>query len=193
MRRTVRRTLGAMLILGWGLPVGAQGRPDPAATLAAQRTAMAALAAMDGVWRGSASVVLPSGEKRTLVQTERVGPFLEGSVKVIEGRGYASNGELEFNAVATISFDPATKAYRMHSYAQGNVGDFEFVPGSEGFTWTIPAGPMTIRYTATVKDGHWREVGERLMPGKDPVRFFEAELDRVGSTDWPAAGAVGPR
>jgi hypothetical protein len=28
------------------------------------------------------------------------------------------------------------------------------------------------------------------MPGKDPIRFFEMDLKRVGDTDWPAAGAV---
>ena len=31
---------------------------------------------------------------------------------------------------------------------------------------------MTIHYTAVVKDGTWREVGDRVVPGKDPVRFF---------------------
>jgi len=31
------------------------------------------------------------------------------------------------------------------------------------------------------------------VPGKEPVRFFEANLKRVGDTNWPAAGAVGPK
>ena len=34
--------------------------------------------------------------------------------------------------------------------------------------WEIPAGPMKIRYTATVKDGKWLEVGDRIQPGKRP-------------------------
>jgi hypothetical protein len=49
---------------------------------------------------------------------------------------------------------------------------------------------MTIRYTATIKDGKWRELGDRVLPGKDPFRFYEMELTRVGDSDWPAAGAV---
>jgi hypothetical protein len=49
---------------------------------------------------------------------------------------------------------------------------------------------MTIRYTATVKDGAWKEVGERVAPGQAPVQFFEMNLKRVGDTDWPAAGAI---
>jgi hypothetical protein len=81
----------------------------------------------------------------------------------------------------------------MHSYAQGNVGDFALTPTADGFSWDIPAGPMTIRYTAVVRDGAWREVGDRIMPGKEPVRYFEMNLRRVGDTDWPAAGAVGPK
>ncbi len=173
----------------------AQGRPDPAKLIAAEREAMAALAFMDGVWRGPAWTLLPSGEKHTLTQTERIGPFLDGSVKVIEGRGYDADGKLAFNSFGTISYSPATRAYTMHSHAQGNVGDFALTPTADGFVWivSIPAGQMTIRYTAVVKDGAWRETGERIMPGKEPVRFFEMNLKRVGDTDWPAGGAIGPK
>lgn len=180
------------MVAAWTAPVSAQGRPDPAVTLASQRNAMSALAAMDGIWRGSAWVALPSGEKGTLTQTERVGPMLDGSIKVVEGRGYGVDGALEFNAFATISYDPGTKAYTMHSSAQGSVGDFRLTPTANGYVWEIPAGPVTIRYTAVIENGHWQEVGDRLMPGREPVRIFESNLDRVGNTDWPAAGAVGP-
>jgi len=53
-------------------------RPDPATQIAAQREAMAPLAFMDGVWRGPAWTILPSGEKHNITQTERIGPFLDG-------------------------------------------------------------------------------------------------------------------
>jgi len=49
---------------------------------------------------------------------------------------------------------------------------------------------MKIRYTAVIKDGKWREVGDRIMPGQDPVRFFEMNLVRVGDSSWPAAGTI---
>ncbi|NNE09657.1 MAG: DUF1579 domain-containing protein [Gemmatimonadetes bacterium] len=173
-------------------PARGQGRPDPAASIAAQQEAMAALSFMDGIWRGEAWTVLPTGEKHFLTQTERVGPFLDGAVKVIEGRGYDADGSLSFNAFATISYSPATKSYTMHSYAMGNVGDFVLAPTANGFTWEIPAGPMTIRYTAVVEDGVWHEVGDRIMPDQEPIRFFEMNLKRVGDTEWPAAGAIGP-
>jgi hypothetical protein len=133
---------------------------------------------------------LPSGEKHTITQTERIGPFLDGSVKVIEGRGYEADGRVGFNAFGVISYKPETRTYTLHSYAQGNVGDFLFTPRPDGYVWEIPAGPVTIRYTAVIKDGTLREVGDRIAPDKAPVRFFEMNLTRVGDTDWPAAGAV---
>ncbi len=168
----------------------AQGRPDPAVVIAAQRDAMTALAKMDGVWRGSAWTILPSGEKHDITQTERIGLFLDGSVRVMEGRGYDSEGKVSFNAFGIVSFNPATKGYSMHSYAMGQSGDFVFQPTADGYAWEIPAGPMTIKYAATIKDGTLHEVGDRVMPGKDPVRFFEMTLKRVGDSDWPAAGAI---
>ena len=54
-----------VLLAALGLaPAWAQPQYDPAAAIAAQREAMKAFAAMDGVWRGPAWSLLPSGEKR---------------------------------------------------------------------------------------------------------------------------------
>lgn len=183
------------LVLGaTGVAVGQQqGRPDPATLLASQREAMLRLAFMDGVWRGAAWTILPSGEKHSITQTERIGPFLDGSVKVIEGRGYDPDGKVTFNAFGTISYNPATRAYTLRSYAQGQVGDFVLTPTADGYIWELPMGAMTIRYTAVIKDGAWREVGDRIVQGKEPVRFFEMNLKRVGDTNWPAAGAISPK
>lgn len=184
--------VAAIMIVGIASAALAQGRPDPAKLIAAQKEAMAKLASMDGIWRGDAWIMLPSGRQK-LTQTERIGPFLDGSLKVIEGRGYDTDGKLAFNAFGTISYDPATSAYTMHSYAQGQVGDFTLTPSADGYTWEIPAGPMTIRYTAVIKDGEYRETGDRIVPGRSPMRIFEMNLERVSDTDWPVAGAVGPK
>ncbi len=171
----------------------ARSAPDPVILIAAQRKAMAPLAFLDGVWRGTAWIILPSGQKETFTQTERIGPFLDGSVKVMEGRSYGPDGKVVFNAFAILSYNSVQRAYSMHSYAQGNVGDFAFTPSAHGYTWDIPAGPMTIRYSAEVKGGVLHEVGDRILPGKDPVQFFEMNVKRVGDANWPAAGAVGPQ
>jgi hypothetical protein len=190
-----RIAVAALLLVMTGAPltVSGQERQNPATVIAAQREAMQRLSFMDGVWRGAAWTILPSGVKHNITQTERIGPFLDGSVKVIEGRGYEADGHVTFNAFGTISYNPSTTAFTLHSYAQGNVGDFALKPAADGYVWEIPVGQMTIRYTATIKDGAWREVGDRIIPGKEPVRFFEMNLKRVGDTDWPAAGAVSPK
>lgn len=181
--------MSVLILIAAGASAPAQ-RPDPATQIAAQREAMKALANMDGVWRGPAWTLLPSGQKHNITQTERIGTFLDGSIRVIEGRGYNEDGSVGFNAFGIISYDPATKAYALHSYAQGQAGDFVITPTGDGYVWEIPAGPATIRYTAVIKDGILHEVGDRIMPGKEPVRFFDMNLKRVGDTDWPAAGAI---
>jgi hypothetical protein len=178
-----------LLAAGMASTVFAQ-RPDSATMIAAQKEAMARFADMDGVWRGPAWILLDSGEKQNITQTERIGPMLDGSIKVMEGRGYDENGSVSFNALGIIHYDLRTKTYTLHSHAQGFAGDFTITPNAGGYVWEIPAGPMTIRYTATFKDGAWTEVGDRIFPGKDPIRFFEMNLTRVGDSDWPAAGAV---
>ncbi len=182
-----------MMMAGTATASLGQGRQDPATLIAAQREAMQRLSIMDGVWRGPAWTILPSGEKHSITQTERIGPFLDGSVKVLEGRGYEPSGKVTFNAFGTISYKPATQIYTLHSYAQGQAGDFVLTPTAGGYVWEIPAGSTTIRYTAVIKDGAWREVGDRIMPGAEPVRFFEMNLKRVGDTNWPAEGAVSPK
>ena len=181
-----------LMVLTAGITWMAKGqdRQDPNAMIAEQKKGMAPLAYMDGVWRGEAWTILPSGQKHTITQTERIGPFLDGSVKVIEGCGYGEDGKVSFNAFGILSYDPEKKSFSMRSYAQGRSGDFKLTPTADGNVWEIPAGPMTIRYTATIKDGMWREVGDRIVEGKEPVRFFEMNLKRIGDTEWPAGGAI---
>lgn len=181
--------LGALLVSA-PFPAFAQAPPNPATLIAAQRDAMKVLARMDGVWRGDAWTILRSGEKHSITQTERIGPFLDSSIKVIEGRGYDTDGKVSFNAFGVISYDPAAKAYVLHSYAQGRSGDFPLTPTADGYVWEIPAGPAKIRYTAVIKPDSWREIGEQIVPGREPVQFFEMNLKRVGNSSWPGAGAV---
>src|SRR5688572_257096 len=184
MNPTSLRLVLAALVLVTSQAV-AQPPPDPAPAIAAQREAMAAIGFMDGVWRGPAWTILPNGEKSELIQTERIGPFLQGSVKVIEGRGYREDGSVGFNAFGIVSYDPAKKTYSLRSYALGHAGDFSFRPTADGYIWEIPQPGALIRYTATVKDGTLREVGHRIVEGREPMQFFEMTLKRVGNTNWP--------
>jgi hypothetical protein len=190
--RTLEKLMCALLFAAGA--ASAQSPPGAADLMSAQREAMKALAAMNGTWRGEATTLLPGGERRTITQTERIGPFLGGTVKVIEGRGYDAGGQAIFNAFGVVSFDPATQAYSLRSYSHGRKGDFLLKPTATGYTWDVPAGPGAIvRYTATIKDNRLHEVGDRIAGGAEPVRVFEMRLERIGDTDWPEQGAIAPR
>src|SRR5438128_658895 len=100
----------------------AQDADPTARMIKAQRDAMQQFKALDGAWRGPAWILTPAGEKREFVQTERIGPFLDGSVKVIEGRGHNADGSVRFNALGIVSYSPTTKSFMLRSYAMGHSG-----------------------------------------------------------------------
>jgi hypothetical protein len=155
--------------------------------------AMSKLGFLRGVWAGPASGTARSGDRYNVIQTERVGPMLGGDILVIEGRGYAEDGSTGFNAFGVVSWDPSTGKYEMRSYAQGHAGTFELLPTADGYRWEVPAGPgAVIRFTATIKEGAWHEVGEYIAGDKPPVRTFEMNLRRVGDTDWPLGTPIPP-
>ena len=78
--------------------VEAAGPPDSKELIDEQRRAMMPLAIFDGTWRGPATATLAEGRRVELTQTERVGGFLGGSLKLIEGKGFAADGSVVFNA-----------------------------------------------------------------------------------------------
>lgn len=159
----------------------------------AQREHVGALDFLDGEWRGTATTTMP-GHTTVLTQTERVGSLLGGSVKLIEGRGYAADGSTQFNAFAVLSWDERAGKYLFRSYANGYTGEYPFERTENGFRWEMPAGPNAmIKYVAVVENGTWHEVGDYVAEGQPPRRFIELRLTRVGDTDWPGAGAVSPQ
>lgn len=192
MRRILLAAVAATVCLA-AAPALAQS--NPAEMISAQTEAMKALSEMDGVWRGPAWTVDPATRTRhEVTQTERIGTFLGGSVRVVEGRGYNADGTVGFNALGVISYDPAKKTYAMSSWAQGRSGVFPLTPTADGYVWTTPGGPnATIRYTAVIQGDTWREIGEYVVEGQPPRQFFEMNLKRVGDSDWPAGGAIPAR
>lgn len=190
MTSTRRSLLVLTLTLATACHMAHAQAPDTPALLAAQRQAMAALSSLDGVWRGTARVMLPGGQTREIVQTERIGNMLGGTIKVVEGRGYGADGDVQFNAFAVISFSPREGKYKFQSHAQGTSSDFILEPRPDGFVWWQRFGPMTIRFTTVIKDGTWTEIGERIVEGQAPQRTVEMTLRRLGPTDWPEVGAV---
>ncbi|MBI2260064.1 MAG: DUF1579 family protein [Caulobacterales bacterium] len=164
---------------------------QPAGT-AEQRQAMQTLSWMDGEWVGEATVSMGPGQTSTHPHTERIGPMLGGSIRVIEGRSTNDDGTVAFNAFAVVSWDDATDSYVMRSYANGQAADFPLQATADGFSWTTPARGGEMRYVTVFKDGEWVETGDFVMPGREPMRVIELRLRRRGDTGWPAADPVIP-
>lgn len=191
MRLSVLSAIAALLLAG-----PAMAQQDPAAMAArveAQKAAMAPLSLLDGQWRGTGWIRDRSGATTHIIQTERIGSMLGGSVKVIEGRG-TEDGALAFNAFAVVSYNPDKKTYSMRSYANGQEVDVAFEARPDGFVWSMPAGPGgTIRYTTVIKDGAWTEIGEYVPTGGKGIQFMQMDLKRIGDTAWPSEGFVPPK
>lgn len=185
----MRWWLGALVLAGTG-HAAAQDFPDAQGRIEAQKRGMDYFKPFHGRWRGPAIVHTPTG-KLQLTQTERVGPLLDGATTLVEGRGYAPDGKLVFNAFGQIVYDPGTKRYAFQTQAMGYAGRAAVTLIPSGYIWESPAGPgATMRYTTTLKDGIWREIGERVAGGAPPVRTFEMTLKRIGDTSWPAGDPV---
>ena len=187
------RTLAAtmlLLSLAAGPPAIAQGRPDASSDIAAQREALRPFASLDGMWRGKGRLLGSGGIWREITQTERVGSVLDGTVKVIEGRGVDRDGRTLFHSFATLAWDVHRQAFVLHTHAHGEVASFQFSPTDSGFVWDIPSPYDPVRYINSARNGRWHQVGVRAPGGRAPQKFVEVDMERIGDTDWPAAGAV---
>lgn len=181
-------TMAAAVVMA--SPALAQQQPDHHEVMAAQAEAMAPFQWMVGKWRGKATQRGPGGVIE-LIQTERAGPMLDGSVMVVEGRGYdPATGETEFNAIGVVSYDAESDGYTLRAHANGRYGEFPITLVEGGFDWSMQQGPATIRYEARGGEGKWTETGYVTMPGRDEVQFFRMDLERIGDSDWPLAGSV---
>lgn len=193
MRRAFRNSMAAAaVILTMGMAAAPAAQELRPAGTAEQREAMQRLSWMDGEWTGTASVYAGPGRTSSHSHTERIGPMVGGSIKVIEGRTTEADGTVSFNAFAVVSWDDATDAYTMRSYANGMAADFPLEATADGFTWTTPSRGGEMRYVTTFRDGEWVETGDFVMPGRESMRVIELRLRRRGDTDWPAADPVVP-
>ncbi|MBB6096498.1 hypothetical protein HNQ60_005420 [Povalibacter uvarum] len=196
MKSALLRMIAVTLVIAAVPASAAQPAPQmtPAQMIAAQRSAMAKLSSLDGVWRGSGWMIDQPGETpRQMTMTYRVGPALDRTIRIIEIRGYLADGSFGFHAFNTISFDAQKNAYVMNARAAGRSGAFDFELATEGYVWRIGGADAGLHYAGSIKDQVWKESGRAIAPGRDPVAMSEFTLRRVGDTDWPDAGAIGPK
>jgi hypothetical protein len=168
-------------------------RPQPSKRFIAQQEAMKELAFLDGEWRGSSKVLRKDGWA-PMVQTERVGTMLDGTVRMIEAKGYESDGRLSFDVLRIISYEPETKTYAMRSYQSGRTRDHELSLTDNGFAWESESGNgAMVRYEASVKNGAWTETATRMPSRGEPETYVEVKMKRLRSSGWPQAGGMGTK
>jgi hypothetical protein len=82
--------------------------------------------------------------------------------------------------LATISFDDATRTYRIRAYNNGHYVDTELSVLADGFSWSFLAGPVRIVNTMhlTAK-GEWQEVTEVNVGNAPPRRSVEMVLQHL--------------
>ncbi len=140
------------------------------------QNAMKKLSFLAGNWEGSGWVMGPDGQKHVFQQTEAIMPGLDGVIMTVEGIG-VENGAKVHHAYAVISADLENKNYNFQSFLfSGRGGNFKAsMPNDNTFVWEIPNPNAPIKYTITVSDGIWTEVGE-MKRADQWIQFFEMTL-----------------
>lgn len=172
------RFLGATALASLGLALCAQAPPSAIET---QRQAMQKLSFLAGRWSGPITVVRGPGEPLHAVQSEDVQFKLDGLVLLVEGKSTSSDGKVQFSALATISYDDASKTYRFRAYNDGHYIDTELTVAGNSFSWSYAAGPAHVANTMHLTDkSEWQESTEVKMGTNPPLKAVDMMLQRQG-------------
>ena len=156
----------AVVMVFCSLAVVAQ-QPAPS-SVDVEREAMRKLSFLAGNWSGPITIVRGPGEPLHFTQTEEIQYKLDGLVLLIEGTSRNSEGKVQFNALATVSFDDATHAYRFRAYNGGHYIDTELTVAANGFSWGYAAGPAQITNAMHLTEkGEWSETTD-VKVGSNP-------------------------
>ena len=178
VRMRTRLTALALLLIG-SAPLHAQAGARPDAGADAQRTAMQKLAFLQGTWTGPLTLRRGPGEPMRLTQTEHVSSKLDGLLLLIEGSSRDAAGKVLFQALATVSFDPASGTYRFRAYNDGRYLDTELTVPTNGFSWSYAAGPAQITNSMHLSDaGEWSETTDAAINGAPPRRSMDMTLKK---------------
>jgi hypothetical protein len=144
-----------------------------------QREAMRKLAFLAGQWSGPVTIVRGQSGELHLTQTENVEYKLDGLVLLIEGKSTNADGKVQFNALATVAYDDASRTYHFRAYNEGRYLDTELSVPSNGFSWSFAAGPAHVANTMHLTDkGEWSEVTEVTVGNNPPHRSVDMLLQR---------------
>jgi hypothetical protein len=169
--------VAAAFLISFSLSLAAQ---QPTSNNAdAQREAMRKLSFLTGHWSGPVTISRGPGEPIHLTQTEDVAYKLNGLVLLVEGKSIDADGKVQFSALATISYDDASRTYQFRAYNDGHYLDTELaVPTpANGFSWSFMAGPAhVVNAMHLTSKGEWGEATDVTFGSNSPHRSVEMLL-----------------
>jgi hypothetical protein len=142
--------------------------------------AMKALPRIEGRWAGEGWMRMGPGEPMRFVGEETVEARLDGRLLVVEGlHRTPDRSKVVHHAFGVFSWDENAKNYRFTTYV-ANRGGGEHVARMEGnaLVWDLAGEGPKRRFTITVENDQWKEVGH-VQLGDKWVQFFEMTLSRV--------------
>ena len=174
----------ALLLIA--VPASGQAPPNTAPTKAGE-----AFRFMAGSWRGDAWVQM-GPQRITFTQTERVSPYLDDSVLLVEGRAIDDGNPAArlFHAFGVLSYNAETGGFEFRTYANGRAGTFPArLEGGNSLVWEIAgANGVRTRYTHRIEGDRWTGSGEITRDGKSWSPIFGMTLKRTGAASFaPAA------
>jgi hypothetical protein len=141
---------------------------------AAQRAAMQKLAPLAGDYVGSGWMQYGAQSRHTFESHEHLELSVGGTVLEVHGRHKATDRDGGFEALGLVFYDEASKSYRFRSWtSEGRTGEFSWTFLSDD---KVVWGNDRMRYTITLGDGTWNEVGEMTRDGRSWMKFFEMNL-----------------
>ena len=168
-------SIGVATLISLNFALAAQQPPSKEVEI--QREAMQKLAFLGGKWSGPVTIVRGPGEPLRMIQTEEVQYKLDGLVLLVEGKSSGSDGKPQFSALATISFDDASKTYRIRAFNDGHYLDNELTVLPDGFAWGFDSGQAHIQNTMRLTaKREWQETTEVVLGNSPPRRSVEMLL-----------------
>lgn len=143
-----------------------------------------------GEWAGESTAAVRGGGEETATVHERAQWKLGGAALLVEGRGTMRDPEtgdetVVHDALGVIRYDAATQSLRMHAFRADHPpveSPIEVLDNGD-LRWGFePAPGHTMRFTITLTDDTWVEVGEYSPDGGTTwMQVLEMDLFRIAN------------
>lgn len=158
-------------------------QPNPAET-AQKLQEMKKLDGMIGRWEGSGWMI-SGAAKESFVGTETVQKKLDGLILLVEGNFKTplvagQEQKVVHQTLAVLSSNLKTRNYDFKTYLlNGSVGSQELNIVGDKWEWGFQFPGIFMKYTITIKDNVWSEIGEYSADGTKWKQIFQMSLKKV--------------